>query len=338
MIDVSSARLTNIAVHRVGNKTREEGVSLAKAESSVSDPLGELLAEYYLLPLSKQKDAYDFFHESDLSLNAMSAMSGKVFANPGDFLNQSQAIAKHLYATSTHQNISAGELVFLLFSGVMIDGLESRALTVLKMENKDNFIEIGESSDAFEIVARSGISLNKIQKGALILPESHGVFVVDNLGKNTKYWIESFLKVSPRATSKSYAKICGSILKGVTSKIEDSQAIAELNEEITEKVNSSEITSIAEIKELSSQYVDAEALSEVISSVASSTGIDISEDYEIKSKDVARQAKPITSRVRVRAGVGMVISDAKYSVSGVSVTDNSDGFQAVVDIKARKEK
>jgi hypothetical protein len=35
--------------------------------------------------------------------------------------------------------------------------------------------------------------------------------------------------------------------------------------------------------------------------------------------------------------VGLVISDSKYSVSGVSITDNQDGFQAVVNIKARKE-
>ena len=74
-----------------------------------------------------------------------------------------------------------------------------------------------------------------------------------------------------------------------------------------------------------------------MSGVASSTGIDISDNYEIKAKDVASQAKPITSRVRVRAGVGMIISDAKYSVSGISINDNSDGFQAIIDIKSRKK-
>jgi hypothetical protein len=207
----------------------------------------------------------------------------------------------------------------------------------LKIENKDYFLEIAESSDSFDIIERSGISLNKIQKGALVLPNEQGVFVVDNLGQKTKYWKDSFLKVSPRATSKSYAKICGSILKGISSKIEDSQDVADLNEKITEKINSSEITSIAEIKDISSQYIDSEALSEVISGVVSSTGVDIADDYEIKSQDFAKQAKPITSRVRVRAGVGLVISDSKYSVSGVSITDNQDGFQAVVNIKARKE-
>lgn len=337
MIDVSSARLTNVAVHRVGNKTREEGMRLAEKESKVSESMEELLAKTYLAPLSKQKEIYDFFHESDLSLNAVSSIVGKIFSDSSDFVGKTQSLAKHLYATSTHQNVSVGDLVFLFFSGVKVDEAESSGLAVVKIENKDDFLEITESSDSFDIVQRSGISLNKIQKGALIFPDSQGVFVVDNLGQKTKYWMDDFLKVSPRATSKSYAKICGSILKGISSKIEDSQDVADLNEKITEKINSSEITSIAEIKELSSPYIDSEALSEVISGVVSSTGVDIADDYEIQSKDFAKQAKPITSRVRVRAGVGLVISDSKYSVSGVSITDNQDGFQAVVNIKARKE-
>lgn len=338
MIDVSSARLTNVAVHRVGNKTREEGMRLAEKESKVSESMAELLAKTYLAPLSKQKEIYDFFHESDLSLNAVSSIVGKIFSDSSDFVGKTQSLAKHLYATSTHQNVSVGDLVFLFFSGIKVDEAESSGLAVVKIENKDDFLEITESSDSFDIVQRSGISLNKIQKGALIFPDSQGVFVVDNLGQKTKYWMDDFLKVSPRATSKSYAKICGSILKGISSKIEDSQDVADLNEKITEKINSSEITSIAEIKELSSPYIDSEALSEVISGVVSSTGVDIADDYEIQSKDFAKQAKPITSRVRVRAGVGLVISDSKYSVSGVSITDNQDGFQAVVNIKARKEK
>lgn len=337
MIDVSSARLANIVVHRVGNKAREEGMRLAEQESGASESLAELLSDHCLVPLSKQKEIYDFFHESDLSLNTVSNITGKLFSEPSDFIKQTQALAKHLYATSMHQNISVGDLVFLLYSGIKLGDEESVGLAILKIENKDDFLEITESSDSFDIVKRSGISLNKIQKGALILPNDQGVFVVDNLGKATKYWMDDFLKVSPRATSKSYAKICGSILKGVSSKIDDSQDIAELNEKIIEKMNSTDVTSIAEIKELSSRYIDSEALSEVISGVVSSTGIDIADDYEIKSKDFAKQAKPITSRVRVRAGVGLVISDSKYSVSGVSITDNQEGFQAIVNIKARKD-
>ncbi|MBQ0795213.1 nucleoid-associated protein [Zhongshania sp.] len=337
MIDVSAARLMKVAVHRVGSKAHDEGISLAESKSTVSESLGELFIDHYLLPLSKQKNIYDFFHESDISLNAVANISCKMFREEGEFIAQTQALAKHLYAVSTHQNISSGDLLFLLYSGVIVNGIESTVLAVMKMENKDNFIEINENSGTFEVSERSGVSLNKIQKGALILPGSAGVLVVDNLGQKTKYWLDTFLKVTPRASSKSYAKICGSILKGVTSKIEDSQVITELNEEITEKINSSDLMSVGEIKSLSSRYIDSEALEEVMSGVASSTGIDISDNYEIKAKDVARQAKPITSRVRVRAGVGMIISDAKYSVSGISINDNSDGFQAIIDIKSRKK-
>lgn len=338
MIDVSSAQLTKIAVHRVGNKIREEGLSLAEKESSASESLSELLSRHYLLPLSKQENVYDFFHESDISLNAISNISGKIFDKSSEFIKQTQGIAKHLYTTSTHPNISGGDVVFLLFSGIRIGEISTNGLAVMKIESKDDFLDIKESSDSFDIIERTGISLNKIQKGALILPDSQGVFIVDNLGQKTKYWIDSFLKVSPRATSKSYAKICGSILKGITSKIDDPQAVTGLTEKITEKINSSEVMSIGEIKTLSSQYIDSSSLAEVMSGVVSSTGIDVSDEYEFRSQDLAKQAKSITSRVRVRDGVGLIISDPKYLVSGVSIKDHENGFQATIDIKTRKEK
>ncbi|WP_417548090.1 nucleoid-associated protein [Marinobacter segnicrescens] len=338
MIDISSARLIKIAVHKVGNKVREEGISLAEKESSFSETLSELLSRHFLLPLSKQEDIYDFFHESDLSLNAISNISDKIFDNSGEFVTKTQGIAKHLYSTSNHPNISGGDVVFLLFSGIRVEEVSTSGLAILKIESKDDFIDIKESSGSFDIIERIGISLNRIQKGALILPDSQGVYVVDNLGQKTKYWINSFLKVTPRATSKSYAKICGSILKGITSKIDDAQDVAELNEKINEKINSTEALSIGEIKALSSQYIDSSSLSEVVSGVTSSTGVDVSDEYEFTSQDFAKQTKPITSRVKVRDGVGLVISNSKYLVSGVSINDHKNGFQATIDIKIRKEK
>ncbi len=337
MIDVSSAQLESIVVHRVGNKIREEGVRLADNESLISDSLRDSLAQYYLLPLAKQGNNYEFFHESDLSLNAASNLAGRVFDEQIGFIKYTQGIAKHLYSTSTHPNISSGELVFLLFSGVRVDKETTKALAVLKIEKKDEFINIKEASGSFEIIEQSGISLSRIQKGALIFPGSRGVCVVDNLGQKTKYWIESFLKVSPRATSKSYAKISGSILKGVTSRIEDAQSAIDFSEKIIERINSSETTTIEDIKSISSQYIDPESLSDVMSGIASSTGIEISEKYKFKSQDFAKLANPTTRRVKIKAGVGLVVSDPNYIISGLAIKYKGNGFQAIVDIKEREE-
>lgn len=337
MIDVSSAQLANIAVHRVGNKIREEGMRLADKESLISDSLRDALAKHYLLPLAKQGNNYEFFHETDLSLNVVSNLTERIFNEQRSFITHTQGIAKHLYSTSTHPNISSGELVFLLFSEIRIDDETMSALAILKIETKDDFIDIKESPGSFEVIEQSGISLSRIQKGALILPNSKGVCAIDNLGQKTKYWIESFLKVSPRATSKSYAKIGGSILKGITSRIEDTQAAIEFSEKIISKINSSETTTIEDIKSISSQYVDPSSLSEVLSGVATSTGIEISETYEFKSQDFAKLAKPTTRKIKIKSGIGLVVTDPNYIISGLLIKDKENSFQAVIDIKERGE-
>ncbi|SEL50500.1 hypothetical protein SAMN05216214_11345 [Atopomonas hussainii] len=337
MIDVSSAQLTNIAVHRVGNKTREEGIRLADNESQISDSLRDSLAQHYLRPLAKQGNNYEFFHETDLSLNVTYNLAKRIFDEKKSFVKNTQGIAKHLYSTSTHPNIASGELVFLLFTEVLIGQESLDALAVLKIESKDDFINIKESSNSFEIIELSGISLSRIQKGALILQNSKGVCVIDNLGKKTKYWTESFLKVSPSATSKSYAKISGSILKGVTSKIEDAQATIDFSERITEKINSSETTTIEEIKNISSQFIDHDSLTEIISGIATSSGHEISENYEFKSKDFSKIANPKNRKIKIHSGVGLIVSNPSYTISKLLVIDKGHGFQTIIDIKERKE-
>ncbi|GAA0908869.1 hypothetical protein GCM10009552_18700 [Rothia nasimurium] len=338
MIDLSSAQLTSVVVHRVGNKIREEGMRLADKESVISDSLRNSLAQHYLLPLAKQGNNYEFFHESDLSLNVVSNISEKIFGDQASFVKHTQGIAKHLYASSTHPNISGGEVVFLLFSEVRVEEDAVSALAILKIENKDDFIDIKESSGSFEIIERSGISLSKIQKGALILPDSKGVFVVDNLGQKTKYWVDSFLKASPRATSKSYAKIAGIILKGITSKIEDAQAAVGFSEKVKEIIKTSKTTTIGDIKSISSQYIDSDFLSDVMSGVTSSAGTEISESYEFKSQDFAKLANPITRKIKIKSGVGLIVSDPDYFISGLLIKEKTNGFQAIIDILSREEK
>ncbi|MBB4818504.1 hypothetical protein HNP29_001880 [Pseudomonas alcaligenes] len=337
MIDVSSAQLVNIVVHRVGNKIREEGVRLADKETFTSDSLRDSLAQHYLLPLAKQGNNYEFFHESDLSLNVVSNLSTRIFSEQENFIKYTQGIAKHLYSTSTHPNISSGELMFLLFSGIRLDKEDANALAILKIENKDEYIDIKETAGSFEITEQSGIALSRIQKGALIISDSKGVCAIDNLGQKTKYWIESFLKISPRATSKSYAKIGGTILKGITSKIDDTQAAIDFSEKIIAKINSSETTTIEDIKSISSRYVAPEILSEVMSGVASSTGTEISETYEFQSKDFAKLANPKTRKIKIKSGIGLIVSEPNYIISGLLIKDQGNGFQAVIDIKEREE-
>src|SRR6266568_6857145 len=118
MIDVSSAKVTKLIVHRIGNKLRDEGFILSEHEAELTESLKDLLLKNYLGQGIRQGDSYDFYHESDLALNVVHHYSELVFNNPSTFVKCSKSIAKHLYSASTHPNIGGGEFILILFDDI----------------------------------------------------------------------------------------------------------------------------------------------------------------------------------------------------------------------------
>lgn len=54
MIDISSAKVAKVIVHRVGNKLRDEGFHLSQAECNRSSTLDELLIRDFLAPVVRR--------------------------------------------------------------------------------------------------------------------------------------------------------------------------------------------------------------------------------------------------------------------------------------------
>lgn len=200
MIDISSAEIAKIIVHRVGNRIREEGYSLSNQEVKRTKDIDDTFLRHYLAPLVRSNDIYGFYHESDIGLNAVYHFTNQVFAEPSSFSEQSQNIAKHLYSASTHPKISSGELIIIFFTGLIVDGVTCDALGIYRIEMKDSYLDVDDDSGAFQLIERTGISLEKMQKGALVLSTDNRVFAIDSLSQKTKYWMESFLKITPQST------------------------------------------------------------------------------------------------------------------------------------------
>ncbi|PQQ42445.1 hypothetical protein C6H65_03225 [Photorhabdus luminescens] len=209
MIDISSAKVEKLIVHRVGNKIREEGFRFSANEAYTSDNLDDLLLKHYLLPLSKTDSCFQFCHESDITLNEMYQFSSRIFTNPQNFKEQSVNIAKHLYSASTHPNISGGDFIIILFSDIKLDKKSSYGIATLRIERKDDYLDIRDNNGIFQPQEKTGISLAKIQKGALILSNTNIIYAIDSLGQKTKYWFDSFLKSVPIKTPFSCAKAGG---------------------------------------------------------------------------------------------------------------------------------
>lgn len=52
MVDISSARIIKLIVHRIGNKLRDEGFTLSDQEAVRTPTLDDLLLKSYLAPAS----------------------------------------------------------------------------------------------------------------------------------------------------------------------------------------------------------------------------------------------------------------------------------------------
>lgn len=338
MIDVSSTKIEKFVVHHVGNKLREEGYILSSKEADGQEMLNELLLKHYLLPLSQQTDLFEFFHESDLSLNELYRYSTNIFEDKNSFLEQSYSIAKHLYSVSNHPNISGGELIIILFSDIRINSFTVEGLAVLKMESRDNYLDIIGERGTIQLITKSGISLNKIQKGCLILSNGNNVITIDTLSQKTKYWNDSFLKIKPQQTIDACARVGGAILKSVASKISDSLTRISLNKKLEQEIESNASLSLGELINISKEFVDERTVAGIVDGVRGNIGFDLPNELKLDSKALLPYAKKISQKTEITNGVSLIISDSKISIDDFTIEKTSDGFRAVIDMSIKEVK
>jgi hypothetical protein len=200
MLDLSSARLTTLAVHKVGNKVRHEGVTTSKELFPLDEEgLTQILEDYFLKPF-KAEEFFKFAHPTDLPMNEVYSYCREIFQQSReDFLKYSTHLLNHLYTQSAHPHIKSGELYVAHFRECVVDGQETEAVGIFKSENKDVFLKVEGKEDAVDMHAEEGINIKKLDKGCLVFnlyPEDgYSVLMVDKSSEDTTYWREDFLQV-----------------------------------------------------------------------------------------------------------------------------------------------
>lgn len=332
MIDVSSAKIVKIIVHKVGNKTREESFELSSNITKSNLELSDLFLKHYLLPLSLQKETFNFFHESDITLNATFKFASQIFNDNELFVEQTHNLAKHLYSVSSHPNITSGELIIFLISDIYINSQSYQGLAILKIESREEFLDVIEKNNSFELTEKSGISLTKIQKGALIINNNYQVSVIDNLSQKTKYWLDNFLKITQQRTPESYAKLSSTILKKISSKIEDPQNALTLKNNLTKKLNENDEITLNEIKEISSEFILKNEVDKIVEQTYEKANFDLDNTMPISTESLSKFTKKIVKQTKISDGLDLLLSNPKYTVKTIDIKNSENGFQAVIDI------
>lgn len=232
MLNLHTAQIESLSVHRVGNKSRNEEIFISDEAYPVNDELHALLKEYFLKPFrDKEENFYQFVHEVDLEFHELYNLANACFNNPNRAHENSQKIARLLFDQSQHPHIKSGELYVVFFDNVFIDNETTQALGIFKSELKHDFLQFEKKENNLDIILQQGVNLNKLDKGAMIFntnkDEGYKVLSIDSNRYDTKYWLESFLGVDIFAdenfNTKSYLKFCQNFAKDVVFPAEDKQ-------------------------------------------------------------------------------------------------------------------
>ncbi|MEM8928108.1 MAG: nucleoid-associated protein [Bacteroidota bacterium] len=232
MLNLYSAQIDRLSLHRIGNKSRNESLFFSAGPYSLNDEISALLKEYFFRSFrEKEENYFKLWHEVDIEFNEIYKAATTIFQDPSRTHEVSKQIASHLFEQSNHPHIKNGEVYVAYFSDVVVDNEKVDALGIFKSELKQDFLEFEEQAQNLEILVRQGININKLDKGCLIFnmekENGYKVLSVDSNRYDTKYWLEHFLGVEPLTDenfyTKNYLKFCQGFAKDVVLPAEDKQ-------------------------------------------------------------------------------------------------------------------
>lgn len=224
MIQFNNTDIRSIALHKVGNKYKDEPLVLSKKFIETDDLTKEILSRYFLSRFSFT-ELYVFFHQIDIRYNEVYDIIDKLFTKGFMDISDTEKLAKHLYEQSVHPKTKGGEFYVAYFEDCIVGKTKTNAIGLFKSENKDVFLKIYPKGENFEIESDTGVSINKLDKGCLIfnLEKENGyiVAVVDNTNKGSeaKYWTDDFLHVRPRKDSFNQTQNMLSLCKSFVSQL-----------------------------------------------------------------------------------------------------------------------
>jgi hypothetical protein len=230
MLNLFNAQIQSISIHKIGNKSRNEPIFLSDEPYRLSDEIVPLIKEFFLKPFREKEEVYyQFAHEVDLEYNEMFTNSDVLFYSPDRSHEISKRITNHLFEQSNHPHIKSGEIYVVHFTNLSIDNNIVDAIGIFKSEIKNDFLELEENGSHLDMILKQGISLDKLDKGALIFnykkEDGYKILVHDSNRYDSRYWLEHFLSVDAfedeNFLTKKYLKFAQDFAKEVVAPAED---------------------------------------------------------------------------------------------------------------------
>ncbi|MCX6351092.1 MAG: nucleoid-associated protein [Bacteroidetes bacterium] len=208
MLDFTNTIIDKVSVHHIGNITNEEALTISDNVLDTSDEkLKELLTQFFLTPFTNPEYFSFTSGNDDFTENPVFNIASDFFDDVESFHGNTIQVAKHLYNTSTHPQIKAGDLFVAYFNNVSIDGELTDAIGIFKSETRHAFLKLND----FILGADEGINPEKLDKGCLIFnmerDSGFKVCIVDKSNKTeAAFWRDAFLNLTPCHDDFHYTK------------------------------------------------------------------------------------------------------------------------------------
>ncbi|MEO7314294.1 MAG: nucleoid-associated protein [Ginsengibacter sp.] len=193
MIQIEETVISNLILHRVNNG--EDNSILSESEFDYADDEEEkVLKKIFLKPFMAVTVTCEFKHAVNIDYNVLFNLSRKIYEGE-NFIENSQKMAQHLSASSTHPNIKEGDLFIVKFEDVLFESRHFQGLGIYKFEDKESFMDASVINKKAEFKLRKGIGTKKPDKACMILftDEPYTILVLDNNANDTDYWQNDFI-------------------------------------------------------------------------------------------------------------------------------------------------
>lgn len=312
-INFADATLKKLIIHFVGNAGLEEKLKISeKPIQNIDDSLLEVLKKYFLTPFKGIEYFHFTHHSEDLNLNEMYHYCEKIFESKDEFVHQSALIASHLYENSNHPKIQGGELYVAFFNDILVNDESTSAIGIFKSENKDTFLKINIGDDNYDLTTDTGININKLDKGCLILEleKENGYLVcsVDhtNKGNEALYWKDNFLKLKPKKDAyfhtNNYLKITSDFIQ---HKLKDEFELQKIDEVdlMNRSLNFFKKNENFDFNKFTEEILPQEEVRETFKSFKKQyekeNDFNIADEFEIHDKAVKKQARVFKSILKL---------------------------------------
>lgn len=202
MIGFENIQIGKMIIHRVDNKENGGKLKLSQTEYNPgSEDMQKLIKKHFVYSVPRDQ-VYRYDEEHIVPFNLLECIT-RIMEGEGNFIEESYALARHLYDASQHSRIKDGHLFVMLLEDILYEDELTNGIGIFKAESAEEFLVVKEQGEKFELWVNAGYPTGKPDKGCIIVntekETGYRAVILDNINKinEAHYWKKDFLNLRP---------------------------------------------------------------------------------------------------------------------------------------------